>query len=75
MQVKDILKNLVDLLDNSPVFIDEIFLNNLKKKIILYFDTFVSNIILLWYVNIENILKYIINNYRSLEILENLLPS
>ena len=69
LQIKDILKNLVDLLDNSPIFIDETFKNSLKKKIILYFDTFVSNIILLWYVNIENILKFIINNYRSLEIL------
>lgn len=69
IQIKDLLKQLVDLLDNSPIFIDEIFRNNLKKKIVLYFDTFISNIILLWYVNIENILKYIINNYRSLEIL------
>jgi hypothetical protein len=68
-QVKDILKELVDLLDVSPVYIDETFKNNLKKKIVLYFDTFTSNIILLWYVNIENILKYIINNYRSLKTL------
>ena len=49
--------------------IHEIF----RKDVVTYFDTFTSKTILLWYVNIENILKFYINNYRCVETLKQLL--
>jgi hypothetical protein len=37
-----------------------------KKEVTNYFDTITSKTILLWYVNYENILKFMINNHRCL---------
>ena len=37
-----------------------------KKEVTNYFDTITSKTILLWYVNFENILKFMINNHRCL---------
>lgn len=39
----------------------------LKSNVVSYFDTISSKAILLWFVNIENIMKYFINNYRCIE--------
>lgn len=64
--VREILSNYFQLLSNAPNLPPEL-LNVFTKDVVTYFDTFVSRTIYLWYVNIENILKYFINNYRCIE--------
>ena len=64
--VREILTNYFQLLDLAPNLTDQIR-NVFKSEVVNYFDTFISRTILLWYVNVENILKFHINNYRCLE--------
>ena len=45
----------------------EIVIDSFKKEVTNYFDTITGKTILLWYVNFENILKFIINNHRCLK--------
>ena len=40
-----------------------------NKEITNYFDTMIGKTILLWYVNFENIMKFVINNHRCLKTL------
>jgi hypothetical protein len=40
-----------------------------NKEITNYFDTIIGKTILLWYVNFENIMKFVINNHRCLKTL------
>ena len=70
--IKEILLNYFILLDNSPKPIPDEIRLIFKKEVTNYFDTFISKTILLWYVNVENILKFNINNYRCLETLNKL---
>lgn len=64
---RDILTEFFDHLKVFP------YLNDIKpvfdSQVVSYFDTFVGRTILLWMVNIENIFKFFINNYRSTDIL------
>ncbi len=71
--INEILKSICRLIDSNPIFIEENVKNEICKKLIKYFDNFTEKLIYLWYVNIENILKYFINNYRSIETIYNLL--
>lgn len=65
--IRDIL---IEFFDHFKIFP---YLNNIKplfdSQVISYFDTFIGKTILLWMVNIENIFKFFINNYRSTDIL------
>ena len=67
MQVREILTNYFKLLENSGISISSEVIRIFNRDVVTYFDTFTSRTISLWYVNIENILKYFINNYRCLE--------
>jgi hypothetical protein len=70
--VRSVLSDFFDLLENSPIpLTDEIKLI-FKKDILNYFDLIASKSILLWYVNVENIFKFIINNHRCYKTLINL---
>lgn len=66
---KEILLNYFQLLDltswgsNIPNKIKDIF----RIQVVNYFDTITSKSIGLWFVNVENILKFFINNYRCLK--------
>ena len=66
---KEILLNYFQLLDLTvwgnkiPNEVKDIF----NVQVINYFDTIISKSISLWFVNIENILKFFINNYRCLK--------
>jgi hypothetical protein len=64
--IREILSSFFNFLElyNLP----EIVINTFKKEVINYFDTITGKTILLWYVNFENILKFVINNYRCLKI-------
>lgn len=68
---KEILLNYFQLLDLTmwgnkiPNEIKDIF----RVQVANYFDTITSKSILLWYVNVENILKFFINNHRCLKTL------
>lgn len=66
---KEILINYFQLLENSPVKLSPEIINVFKGDVTRYFDTFIGKAILLWMVNIENIFKYFINNYRCVETL------
>ena len=65
---KTILEDYFKLLDQIKYsfLISEETKEMFQTKIVDYFDTIVSKTILLWFVNIENIFKFIINNYRCL---------
>lgn len=67
--VRDILLNFFKLLEISPIKLDPIIIEVFKKNVIPYLDSFISKSILLWYVNVENILKFHINNYRATQSL------
>ena len=67
MQVREILTNYFKLLENSGIALSSEVIRIFNRDVVTYFDTFTSRTISLWYVNIENILKYFINNYRCLE--------
>lgn len=69
--VREILMGYFQLLENSPYPIAPEIINIFRKDVTNYFDTFIGKSIFLWYVNFENILKYIINNHRCLETLIN----
>jgi hypothetical protein len=64
---KEILLNFFILLENSPIKLSPEIINVFRGEVTRYFDTFAGKAIMLWMVNIENILKYFINNYRCLE--------
>jgi hypothetical protein len=68
-QTKEILMGYFQLLDLTPMGgkIPDDVKNIFRVQVVNYFDTFTSKSILSWYVNIENILKYFINNYRCLK--------
>ncbi len=65
--IKEILLNYFQLFENSPIKLPDEIKVIFKKDVTNYFDTFVSQTILLWYVNSENIFKFFINNFRCLE--------
>jgi hypothetical protein len=67
--VRDILTEFFDNLKLFGNLLSESIINVFMSNVITYFDSFVSRTILLWLVNIENIFKFCINNYRSLDIL------
>jgi hypothetical protein len=67
--VRDILLNFFKLLEISPIKLDSIIIDVFKKNVTPYLDSFISKSILLWYVNVENILKFFINNYRATQSL------
>lgn len=63
--IREILLSFFNFLElyNLP----EIVIDSFKKEVTNYFDTITGKTILLWYVNFENILKFIINNHRCLK--------
>lgn len=63
--IRDILLGYFSFLELIPLTED--IINNFKKEVTNYFDTITSKTILLWYVNFENILKFVINNHRCLK--------
>jgi hypothetical protein len=72
---KEILLNYFQLLDLTawgskiPNEIKNVFIVQVTN----YFDTIISKSILLWFVNVENILKLFINNYRCLKTMMELI--
>jgi hypothetical protein len=72
-QVREILGDYFNNFENTPLAKSPEILGIFKKDVTTYFDTFVSRTISLWHVNIENIFKFYINNYRCLETLETLI--
>lgn len=71
--VRDIITNLFQQLENSPIKLPSEIMLILRRDVVNYFDTFTSRLITLWHVNFENILMFFINNYRCLETLVSLL--
>jgi len=67
LSVDEILKSFLNLLKNVPIIIDNQILLEINLQILNYFSTITFDLILYWYINIENILRFIINNYRCLE--------
>jgi len=67
--VRDILTEYFEHLKIYEIYLSESILNVFTSNVVTYFDTFISRTILLWLVNIENIFKFFINNYRSTDIL------
>ena len=55
------------LLNNFDEILSEDIINIFINNIATYFDVFISKTIQLWFVNIENILRFVINNYRCLK--------
>ena len=70
--VREILLNFFNLLDISVFNLNEDIKNIFKTEVIAYFDTIIGRTILLLHVNMENIFKNVINNYRSLKTLTEL---
>ena len=70
--VREILLNFFNLLDISVFNLNEDIKNIFKTEVTAYFDTIIGRTILLLHVNIENIFKYFINNYRALKTLTEL---
>jgi hypothetical protein len=66
---REILLNFFKLLDTSLIRIDKETKDVFTKNVTPYLDSFISKSILLWYVNVENILKFHINNYRATQSL------
>jgi hypothetical protein len=62
---REIILELFSLFDQFMLPNELIIL--LKSNVVSYFDTISSKAISLWFVNIENIMKYFINNYRCVE--------
>jgi len=67
--ITDILNDYLELFLLLPFFISESVYNKLKEHMLNIFSDIIEKLILYWHVNCENILKYMINNYRCLEIL------
>lgn len=63
----EILQSFLNLLDNAPLITNDNVIIEIKKQIIAYFSTISFDLISYWYINIENILRFVINNYRCLE--------
>lgn len=63
----EIFQSFLNLLDNAPLIVNDNVIIEIKKQIIAYFSTISFDLISYWYINIENILRFIINNYRCLE--------
>jgi hypothetical protein len=68
--IKDILINYFNLLNNFSEILSEDIMNIFIDNIASYFDVFITRTINLWLVNIENILRFFINNYRCLKTYE-----
>jgi len=62
---REILSSYFSFMEVIPL--SEEIMEHLRKEVTNYFDTITSKTILLWYVNFENMLKYIINNHRCLK--------
>jgi hypothetical protein len=73
MNIKDILINFFDLLDSAEIKVDSNVIHTFKMDIVRYFDSFMELTIKFWYVNMENIMKYFINNYRCLKTFQTLI--
>ena len=69
---RTILSEYFDLFSSIPISLPDEIINLFKDDVIKYFDLFIKKTIILWHVNIENIFKYFINNYRCFEIISNL---
>jgi len=67
--VRDILSEFFNHLDIYGLLLTDNIKQVFKSNIVSYFDSFTSRTILLWLVNIENILKFFINNHRINDIL------
>jgi hypothetical protein len=67
--IYEILDNYFNLLNYTIIKIDDDIIKICKNKMINYFDLIIEKLITLWYVNIENIFRYIINNYKCLQTL------
>ena len=67
--IKSILIEYLDLFKISKMNIPKIIYNIFIDKVVNNFDNFIVKLITLWYVNIENIFKLFINNYRCLQTL------
>jgi hypothetical protein len=67
--VRDILIELFDNLDIFGDYLPDNIKNIFRTNVVLYFESFTSRTILLWLINIENIFKFFINNYRLTDIL------
>ena len=65
--VNDILNNYFQLLNNYDNIIPAHIINLFTNNITSYFDIFTTKIITLWLVNIENILRYIINMHKCIK--------
>ena len=63
---RELLLNFFDLFNLTIIKIPDNIITIMKRQIIDYFDTFSYRCITYWLVTIENIFKYIINNYRLL---------
>jgi hypothetical protein len=75
---REILLNYFMLLSDLAYWgnkIPEEVMNIFRINVVNYFDTIASKAILLWYVNVENILKYFINNHRSIKTLKALVKN
>ena len=62
---REILSAYFSFMEVIPL--SEEIMEHLRKEVTNYFDTITNKTILLWYVNFENILKFIINNHRCLK--------
>jgi len=62
---REILSSYFSFMEVIPL--SEEIMEHLRKEVTNYFDTITSKTILLWYINFENMLKYIINNHRCLK--------
>ena len=71
--IKDILVNYFKLLNNFEEILSNDIINIFINNIASYFDVFITKCINLWFVNMENILRFIINNYRCLKTFETII--
>jgi len=65
--INEILTNYFQLLNNYDNIIPPHIINLFTENITSYFDIFTNKIITLWFINIENILRFIINTYKCLK--------
>lgn len=71
---KDILLQYLKLFELTSFSLNKIVENNEHiKDHLINITTLFNECILLWHINIENILRYIINNYRSLQTIVSLI--
>lgn len=67
-----LIENFIDLMNNNPIISEDLYIL-IKNNVPQYFDTFVVKTIELIRILVENIFRYFINNYKEIEILNQLL--